>query len=103
MNDILFEILKAVVIVAVMVVTRYVVPWIKSKISESQYAVVVALIETAVAAAEQTITAEGSGEEKKAQVLEYVQTELAERGITITDEQLDTLIEAAVYALNAAE
>ena len=32
MDDILFEILKVVIMVAVLLVTRYLVPWLKSKI-----------------------------------------------------------------------
>ena len=49
----------------------------------------------AVTAAEQIYTGSGNGEAKKAYVLNW----LREHGITVDDEKLDALIEAAVYEL----
>ena len=50
----------------------------------------------AVAAAEQIYTGSGRGEEKKAYVLEWLRA----HGITVDDEKLDAMIEAAVYELS---
>lgn len=47
-------------------------------------------------AAEQIYRGSGRGEEKKAYVLNW----LAEHGITLDEERIDALIEAAVYELN---
>ena len=59
----------------------------------------ITLIEAAVRAAEQTITGQGQGYAKKEKVMAFVRDWLASQGITITDEQLSDLVEAAVYAL----
>ena len=50
----------------------------------------------AVAAAEQIYTGSGRGEEKKAYVLEWLRS----HGVTVDDEKLDAMIEAAVYELS---
>ena len=51
--------------------------------------------EIAVSAAEQIYTGSGRGEEKKAYVLEWLRS----HGVTVDDEKLDAMIEAAVYEL----
>ena len=56
-------------------------------------------METAVKAAEQTIKGDKKGVERKAEVIDLVTAWLVERGINISSEQLDSLIEAAVYGL----
>ena len=50
----------------------------------------------AVAAAEQIYVGSGRGEEKKAYVIDWLRS----HGITVDEEKLDALIEAAVYELN---
>lgn len=103
MNDILFVILKAVLTVAIMVGIRYFVPWAKNAIDTSKLAIVAELIETAVKAAEQTITGTKTGAEKKAIVVKFIKEQLTAKNISISDEQIDALIEAAVYAMNQAK
>ena len=53
----------------------------------------------AVDAAEQTIKASGAGAEKKAIVTEFLKEMLTAKNISISDDQLDKLIEAAVFAM----
>lgn len=50
----------------------------------------------AVSAAEQIYVGSGRGEEKKAYVLEWLRA----HGVTVDDEKLDAMIEAAVYELS---
>jgi LL-H family phage holin len=100
MNDVLFMILKVVVIVAVTLITRYLVPWIKAQNDSSTRSLIYEVIETGVKAAEQTITGSGKGAEKKAKVEAYVIERLADLGISIDADQLDELIEESVYILN---
>lgn len=100
MNDILFEVLKAVSIIAIMIIVRYAVPYMKEQVSKSKYAHVVDLVSKAVMMAEQTIIGSKTGAEKKAIVVDFLKRMLCEKNISITDEQLDTLIEAAVFAMN---
>jgi len=103
MNDILFEVLKAIVIIAIMVVVRYMVPWIKAKTKLLNNELLESLITAAVQYAEQTITGANAGKEKKAIVTEFLREQLIARNISISDEQLDVLVESAVFAMNAAK
>ena len=73
-----------------------VMPYIKSRTTAQQQAEINAWVKIAVTAAEQIYRGSGRGEEKKAYVLNW----LAEHGITLDEDRIDALIEAAVYELN---
>lgn len=79
----------------VAVVTCVLIPYIKSKTTTEQQKEINAWVKIAVSAAEQIYTGSGRGEEKKAYVLEWLRS----HGITVDDEKLDAMIEAAVYEL----
>ena len=100
MNEILFDILMAVIIVLATIITKCLVPYFKAQVEDTQYAQLLEIVAMAVRAAEQTIKAQGQGKAKKAQVLAFVANWLAENNIHITEDQLDRLIEAAVYTMN---
>jgi len=101
MNDILFETLKAVVVLAVILITRYAVPYLKQIVENSKYEWVVKMVDVAVKAAEQTI--KDGEKDKKTIVTEFIKSQLIQKNISISDEQLDNLIESAVYAMNEAK
>ena len=88
-------IVEAVAAVLCAVVTCVLVPYIKSKTTTEQQKEINAWVKIAVAAAEQIYTGSGRGEEKKAYVLEWLRA----HGVTVDDEKLDAMIEAAVYEL----
>ena len=96
MNEVTFDILKLVVSIATAVVTLYLIPYLKSQTTTKQQEEVAKIVEIAVKAAEQTLA---SGTVKKNEVITFVTQWLTERGIKITDEQLDKLIESAVYSM----
>ena len=100
MNEIAFDVLMIVVSVCVAVVTRYLIPYLKNVVSDNKYAAVIEIIKVAVEAAEQTIKDSGQGKAKKAQVIAFVSHWLTEKGIHITEEQIDKLVESAVWQLN---
>jgi len=102
MNDIVFEILKCIVMIAALVVARYLVPWLKSVVESNKLSYVVKWATNAVLNAQQVLK-ESSGEEKKESVTKFLQNFLASKDIVITDEQLDVLIEAAVKEMKIAE
>ena len=77
------------------VVTCVLIPYIKSKTTTEQQKEINAWVKIAVSAAEQIYTGSGRGEEKKAYVLEWLRS----HGVTVDDEKLDAMIEAAVYEL----
>lgn len=104
MDDILFEALKAVIIIAIMVTVRYVVPWIKEYTGLAQNQLISDIVTAAVQYAEQIYKGQGgSGAEKKAIVTEFLKKQLKEKNIAFSDEQLDTLIESAVFAMNGGK
>lgn len=71
------------------------IPYSKSKTTTEQQKEINAWVKIAVSAAEQIYTGSGRGEEKKAYVLEWLRS----HGVTVDDEKLDAMIEAAVYEL----
>lgn len=99
MNELLFNIIKLLVIVLITLVVRYGVPFLKQKLEEAKLSGVAKWVDKAVKAAEQTTTQPGAGIEKKAIVVKFLKKILTAKNISISDEQLDTLIEAAVFAM----
>jgi len=101
-EDIIFEILKIVVMVVALVVARYVIPWLKGVIDANNLDIVIEWVTNAVLKAQQVFQT-SSGEEKKKIVVEFLKELLTAKNISITDEQLDTLIEAAVKEMKMNE
>ena len=102
MNEIVYEIIKLVVMVAVLVITRYLVPWIKEKIGADKLAVIEKWAKYAVQATQQVYWSK-TGEERKAIVTMFLKEILLAKNISISDEQLDILIEAAVKQMKINE
>lgn len=98
MNDLLLDLIKAIIVVVIVLVTRYFVPWLKEKVEASKYAWVVKWAQTAVDAMQQTGD-NISGAEKKAKVVELLKGLLIKKNIAISDEELNAIIEAAVWAM----
>lgn len=99
-NEFLFRALIIFVICMSTLIIRYLVPYLKAQIQDTKYAEMLDIVEKAVKAAEQTIRESGQGKAKKAEVISFVSNWLADNNISITEDQLDRLIEAAVYAMN---
>lgn len=99
MNELLFNILQVAIIAAVVIFTRYLIPALECYIQGSRYAWVANIIQDAVESAEQTITEPKSGGKKKAMVIDTVRRILKEMKIDITEDQLESLIESAVYTM----
>lgn len=95
MRDIILEVLKLTIMIATMLITRYLIPWIKAKTEGETISLICDWTAQAVLAAEQTHGA-GTGTEKKQIVREFIQKILAQKGIELTDEEIDIMIEAAV-------
>lgn len=89
-------IIEAVAALIAVIITAVVIPYIKSKTTTQQQAQINAWVKIAVAAAEQIYKGSGRGEEKK----EYVINWLEDRGFTLDEDEVDALIESAVYELN---
>ena len=76
-------------------VTLYVIPWIKSKVTAEELADIIKWVKIAVQAAEMIYKESGMGKAKK----DYVLTFLADKGIKYDERQIDSLIESAVLEL----
>ena len=92
----LTPIIEAVAALIGVVITCILGPFIRSKTTAEQQKEINAWVKIAVSAAEQIFKGSGRGEEKK----QYVIAWLKERGFTVDENELDALIEAAVYELN---
>ncbi len=92
----LTPIIEAVAALIGVVITCILVPFIRSKTTAEQQKEINAWVKIAVSAAEQIFKGSRRGEEKK----QYVIAWLKERGFTVDENELDALIEAAVYELN---
>lgn len=107
-SEMIMDIINILIFGVCLIVTRYLLPailtWLKSKTTDSQYQLLIAVVESAVKALEQEFKNQhGAGVTKKEAVIEYVKKYCAENGIEITDEQLDKMIESAVYGMNAGK
>lgn len=102
MSEIIFEVLKLAVMIAVLVVTRYIVPWIRTKIDNETLNLVAQWAVKAVRSTQQVMDSE-SGAEKKAIVTAFLKDILTAKNIALSDGQLDALIEAAVKEMKNQE
>lgn len=91
-------IVEAILALVAVVITSIVIPYIKKRTTTEQQKELVAWVKIAVTAAEQIYVGTGRGPEKKMYVVEW----LADRNITVDTNQIDALIESAVYELNNA-
>lgn len=100
MNEVLSVVIKCVGVIAVALVTYVVVPaikeWRNNKLTASQRDQLTFWVETGVLWAKQWLQSE-TGEQKKAQVMNWVQIKVDEFGLPYTDEDIDKCIEA-VYS-----
>ena len=80
-------IIQAVLALIAALVTYKLIPWLKAKTNESQYALLTATVKSLVYAAEQLYGA-GKGAEK----LAWVEQELIDRGFTIDTAAIEAMV-----------
>lgn len=103
MNEILFEILKAVLVLVIILAGRYGIPYLKQLAENKNLEWIVRWVKIAVKATEQTIFGDKKGAERKAIVTQFIKKMLLQKNISISDEQLNNIIEAAVFAMNSGD
>ena len=91
--------ISAVIALIAALITTFLIPYIKGKISKQQYDKLMEAVRIAVAAAEQLFTSPQSGADKK----QYVQEFLAAQGYDVSEQEIDTMIEATVGKINGVE
>ena len=97
-TELITKLVEAIVTVVIVLISAYVIPWLKGKIGEDKYNQIVAFAETCVRSAEKIYTPEEYAQ-KKRYVVEMVQKKAEEVGITITTEEINAIIEGAVQAI----
>lgn len=98
MNIDLTPIIQAIIALLAAIVTYKLIPWIKTKTTNEQQQLIAATVKTLVFAAEQLYGA-GEGEAK----LEYVKTQLEEKGFTADIAQIEAAIKENYEALHSAK
>ena len=89
------KIIEAIITLIFALISVFVVPYVKKKISAEKLNEILKWVKKAVEAAEQIYDETGMGAKKK----KYVETFLTEHNISVDVEQLDVLIESAVWEL----
>lgn len=102
MNDIMFIILKAIISIAVIVITRYIVPFIIEKIGNENYARIEKEVTKYVLAVQQMYP-ELAGPERRVIVTQKIIDFLASKNIQLSEEQIRDLIESAVKTMKMQE
>ena len=93
MYDMIF---KGFIALISLLLTTVLIPLIHSKTTAEQRMALLELIDDAVTAAEKIFPDSGQGLRKKKFVIEW----LHDRGVSIDPDELDALVESAVYALD---
>lgn len=99
MREITLELVKLLIMILAAVFTRYVIPWIRQKTQNEVLQNVIDWVMQAVLAAEQSHSAQ-TGAERKAIVTAFLKQILKAKNISLSDSELDMLIEAAVKQMN---
>ena len=86
---------EGIITVIMALITMFVIPWIRSKISAQELSEVLKWVKIAVQAAEMIYSESGMGKQKKLYVLAF----LNDLGINYDEQQIDFLIESAVLEL----
>lgn len=95
-GELLIKILGALITIVIALVSAYVIPYVKTKMGETNFALLLGYIDAGVRCAEQLYTAE-QWQEKKQYVLDYVKGLIDKVvHIKLSDAEIDTLIEGAV-------
>ena len=92
------EIVELVLKLAIVCVTLFLVPYVRSKTTEGERQKIKLYVRMAVQAAEMLFTESGAGQKKKEYVIQY----LAEKGLKLDGDELDVYIESAVLELKKA-
>lgn len=108
MQNLVFNVLAAVVVALIGVITKSLLPYIRQKkeevmarIRRTRWAWAAEIVDAVVRAVEQTLSEELHGKEKKEAAAAMIRRVLMQNGLNLSADQIDMLIEAAVQAMNA--
>lgn len=93
-------IIQAIGSIAIVIITTYVIPWLKGKIGEDKYKLIENYTELAVRSAEQLYSPE-EWQTKKVYVYECVSEKLGEIGLNLSQVEINNMIEGWVNEVKA--
>lgn len=93
-------IIEIVVTLIGMVITSFLIPYLKSKLTTNQFAYLEGIVKTAVYAAEVMVKGQGKGDEKRNYVINYVKSVCEEHGITYDANQVRQILEKSWLELS---
>ena len=102
MSDNVFKLILSLIPVIGAIITYFVIPFIKSKVSVANLELIKKWVNYAVDSAELIYLGENQGQNKKDYVIKIISDLINKEKIRITEDQLNTLIEAAVLEVKAA-
>ena len=103
MDERLFEVVLALIPVLGVIITYFVVPYIKANIDSVKLSQYKEWATLAVKTAEMLWKETGHGSDKKAYVTDFLNKTFNANGIVITKQQIEILIEAAVKEMKEIE
>lgn len=95
MSENLFNVILLIIPVVSAIITGFIIPLIKSKISATQMEEIIKWVGKAVQAAEVLFDAPQSGDEKREYVIDFIDKMFNSKKEVITREQIRILLEAA--------
>jgi len=98
-TNIFMTIALAIISIAGALVSAYVIPWIKTNVSAKDLETITFWVRFAVRCADQLFTPE-QWQEKKQYVMAYIIDKAAQLGINLSEEDINTLIEACVNSIH---
>lgn len=96
--EIITELTKAIISVVLILISAYVIPWLKNKVGDDKYATIVEFAEIVVRSAEKIYTPE-EWAKKKEYAVELVAKKSEELGLNLSVEEINAIIEGAVQAV----
>ena len=100
-DQLMMQILELAAMIIMGLITAYVVPYLKSKITKDQMETLLYYVNIAVKAASQIYTKE-QWAEKKEYCMKYIKDVVNDKlSITLTDEEISTIIEGVLNGLKA--
>lgn len=96
--ELITKLVEAIVTVVVVIISAYVIPWLKNKVGEDKYATIIEFAEIVVRSAEKIYTPE-QWQEKKKYAVNLVIEKAKNLGIDLSVEEVNAIIEGAVQAV----
>lgn len=96
--ELITKLTEAIITVIVVIISAYVIPWLKNKVGDDKYATIVEYAEIVVRSAEKIYTTE-EWAQKKSYAVNMLEKKAKEVGIDINEKEINAIIEGAVQAV----